>query len=92
MTMNYIFNPNKSEDFAAAVAYIKYIDENFEYIVKEMKDWSLQAQDDIEQHIGEIAGNFFRAAHATFKDYGYPTGLQESKKHKKFRFKVKRRL
>ena len=92
MTMNYIFNPDKSEDFAAAVAYIKYIDENFEYIVKEMKDWCLQAQDDVNQHIGEIASNFRRAADATFKDYGYPTGLQESKKRKKFRFKVKRRL
>jgi hypothetical protein len=91
MTMNYIFNPDKSEDFAAATAYIKYIDQNFEYIVKEMRNWCLEAQDDVNQKIGEIANNFRRAADATFKDYGYPTGLQESKKHKKFRFKVKRR-
>lgn len=92
MGMTYLFNPDKVEDFAAAVAYIKYIDENFEYIVKEMMDWSLEAQVDVNKTLGGTAEAFRQAADDIFKERGYPVGLQESKKPKKFRFKVKRKF
>ena len=92
MGMTYQFNPDKVEDFAAAVAYIKYIDENYEYIIKEMIGWSLEAQVDVNRILGGTAETFKQEADNIFKKEGYPPGLQESKKHKKFRFKVKRKF
>lgn len=57
-----------------------------------MMDWSLEAQVDVNKTLGGTAEAFRQAADDIFKERGYPVGLQESKKPKKFRFKVKRKF